>query len=88
MNRVFWICVLILSSCSLKKITKVNSADPPKNTKELTQRVSADHKTPEHLSLKRRISVTKNEQEISLNINIKFRKDSIIWASISAPLGI
>ena len=30
----------------------------------------------------------KQEREVSLNINIKCRKDSIIWASISAPLGI
>ena len=28
------------------------------------------------------------DQEVSLNINIKFKKDSIIWASLSAPLGI
>ena len=88
MNRVFWICILVFSSCSLKKITKVDSSDLPKNTKELTQRVNLANKSPEWLSLKGRLNVIKKEQEVSLNINIKYRKDSIIWASISAPLGI
>ena len=53
MNRVFWICILVFSSCSLKKITKVDSSDLPKNTKELTQRVNLANKSPEWLSLKR-----------------------------------
>jgi len=88
MSRVFWICVLILSSCSLKKITKIDPYDSPKNAKELIQRVNLDPKSPEHLSLKGRINLTTKETEVSLNIRIKYRKDSIIWASISAPLGI
>jgi hypothetical protein len=30
----------------------------------------------------------KDEKDITLNINIKYRKDSLIWASVSAPFGI
>jgi hypothetical protein len=30
----------------------------------------------------------KDEKDITLNINIKCRKDSLIWASLSAPFGI
>mgnify|MGYP001443118748 CR=1 FL=1 len=90
MNRFLSILVFIFifSSCSLIKVAKVNYSAPPKNAKELIERVNSANKIPEWLSLKGRINLIKQEQEVSLNINIKCRKDSIIWASISAPLGI
>ena len=90
MNRFLSILVgvIIFSSCSLKKVSKSDFPAPPKNAKELIERVNSANKNPEWLSLKGRINLIKQEQEVSLNINIKCRKDSIIWASISAPLGI
>ena len=90
MNRFLSILVgvVIFSSCSLKKVSKSDFSAPPKNAKELIERVNSANKNPEWLSLKGRINLIKQEQEVSLNINIKCRKDSIIWASISAPLGI
>lgn len=91
MNRVFSILLLVFffSSCSIIKVSKVNYATTsPKNAKELTERVNSANKTPEWLSLKGKIHLIKQEKEASLSINIKCRKDSIIWASIRAPLGI
>ena len=90
MNRFFSILVFIFlfSSCSFIKVAKVNYPSPPKNAKELIEIVNSNNKTPEWLSLKGRINLAKQDQEIALNINIKYRKDSLIWASINAPLGI
>ena len=90
MNKIFSILVLVFvfSSCSLKKVPTSDFSTPPKNAKELIERVNSANKIPEWLSLKGRINLIKQEQEVSLNINIKCKKDSIIWASISAPLGI
>lgn len=91
MNKFFLALVLFmffLSSCSLKKVSKSNVSTLPKNTKELIERVNTIDKIPDQLSLRGKINLIQEEQELSLNINIKFRKDSIIWASLSAPLGI
>ncbi|MDC0204227.1 DUF4292 domain-containing protein [Flavobacteriales bacterium] len=90
MNRFILILglVFIFSSCSLKKVSNVNFSASPKNVKELTEKVNLASKIPEWLSLKGRINFINKEQEVALNINVKCKKDSIIWASISAPLGI
>ena len=90
MNRFLPILALIVisSSCSFIKVAKVNYSSPPKNATKLIERVNLNNKIPEWLSLKGRINLVKKEQQVSLNINIKYRKDSLIWASISAPLGI
>ena len=90
MNRFLSILALIVisSSCSFIKVAKVNYSSPPKNATKLIERVNLNNKIPEWLSLKGRINLVKKEQQVSLNINIKYRKDSLIWASISAPLGI
>ena len=60
----------------------------PKNAKELIAQVISKNKIPEQLSLKGKINLIKDEKDITLKINIKYRKDSLIWASISAPFDI
>ena len=89
MNKLFsyLFLILILTSCSIK-VRKIDSAKAPKNAKELIERVISKNKIPEWLSLKGKINLIKDEKDITLNINIKCRKDSLIWASVSAPFGI
>jgi hypothetical protein len=89
MNRLFsyLISILILSSCGTK-VKEINYSVPPKNTKELIARVNAKNNYPEWLSLKGKVNFTKDNQDITLNINIKNRKDSVIWVSFKAPFGI
>ena len=48
-------------------------------------KVISKNKIPEWLSLKGKVNLIKDEKDITLNINIKCRKDSLIWASIRAP---
>jgi hypothetical protein len=89
MNKLFsyLFLILILTSCSIK-VRKIDSAKAPKNAKELIERVISKNKIPEWLSLQGKINLIKDEKDITLNINIKCRKDSLIWASVSAPFGI
>jgi hypothetical protein len=89
MNKLFsyLFLILILTSCSIK-VTKIDYAKAPKNAKELIERVVSKNKIPEWLSLKGKVNLIKDEKDITLNINIKCRKDSLIWASLSAPFGI
>jgi len=86
MNKLFsyLFLILILSSCSIK-VREIDSSKAPKNVKELIAKVISKNKIPEWLSLQGKINLIKDEKDITLNINIKCRKDSLIWASVSAP---
>ena len=89
MNKLlsYFFLILILSACGTK-VSKIDYSKAPKNAKELIARVNSKNKTPEWLALKGKVNLTKDKRDITLTINIKFRKDSVIWASISAPFGI
>jgi hypothetical protein len=89
MNKLlsYLFLILILSSCGIK-VREIDYAKAPKNAKDLIERVISKNKIPEWLSLKGKINLIKDEKDITLNINIKCRKDSLIWASVSAPFGI
>ena len=89
MNKLFLylFLILILSACSIK-VREIDYAKAPKNAKELIAKVISKNKIPKWLSLQGKINLIKDEKDIALNINIKCRKDSIIWASVSAPFGI
>ncbi len=89
MNKLlsYLFLILILSSCSIK-VREIDYAKAPKNAKDLIERVISKNKIPEWLSLKGKVNLIKDEKNITLNINIKCRKDSLIWASVSAPFGI
>ena len=82
------IIVVVLSSCGIKKITTTDFSILPKNTSELIERINSKNSPPEWLSLKGRARIIKKDEEITLNINIKHRKDSIIWISASGLFGI
>jgi len=89
MNKLlsYLFLIFILSSCSIK-VREIDYAKAPKNANDLIERVISKNKIPERLSLKGKINLIKDEMKITLNINIKCRKDSLIWASVSAPFGI
>jgi len=86
MNKVLscLFLILILSSCSVK-VREIDYAKAPKNAKDLIEKVVSKNKIPEWLSLKGKVNLIKDEKEVTLNINIKYRKDSLIWTSVSAP---
>jgi len=89
MNKLFsyFFLILIFSSCGIK-VREIDYDKAPKNAKELIAKVISKNKIPEWLSLQGKINLIKDERDITLNINIKCRKDSLIWASVSAPFGI
>ena len=90
MNKFIYILIfaLTLSSCSTKQPSNNNYSKTPKNSKELISMVNSKNKNIEWLSLRGKINVVKENQDITLSVNIKHRKDSVIWLSISAPFGI
>ena len=85
--------ILILSfftivACSVKRNMTGNISSPPKSAKALISRIEANNKTPEWLSVKGKINLDKDSQEIKFSTDIRIRKDSAIWMSIRAPFGI
>lgn len=90
MNRLITIVIIFFSinSCSFKKLTNVNFSIPPKNTKELIEKINLRNISPEWGTLNLKIKTTKNKQETNISSQIRIRKDSAIWVSIKAPLGI
>lgn len=91
MNRgiIFCLGILFFSSCAILKREKVIFSVPPKNSKELIERVNSKNKIPEWMDLKGRVSLSlEDKNTVPLSIMIKIRKDSVIWASARAPFGI
>ena len=91
MNRLIFqlIIAVFLVSCGVKKtITTNDFSIPPKNVVELMERVNFKNNEPEWLNLKGRAHIIKKDEQITLNINIKNIKDSIIWLSARGPFNI
>ena len=89
MNKslLYLLFIIVFSSCSTKKKT-VTATLPKTNARTIIDKVHAANKIPDWLWLKGEIRLYKQEQSVNLNLNIKVRKDSVIWASVSAPFGI
>lgn len=89
MNRFLLLGILIglFSSCTIKTTTAPLFA-PPKNAAEIIERTSSKNNDFQWLSIKGRASIVKKDQNIALSINIKNRKDSIIWISARGPFGV
>jgi len=91
MNKIalYLFCIVFASSCVNKNVTEDNLSIDPKNAKELIAKVNSKNKSPEWLALKGKVGlVLEKENEVSLGISIRVRKDSLIWASVTAPFGI
>ena len=91
MNRIvlYLFCIVFASSCVTKNTIEVDFSIPPKNAKELIAKVNSKNKSPEWLALKGKVRLMlEKDNEVSLGISIRVRKDSLIWASVTAPFGI
>ena len=81
--------IVFASSCVTKNIAEVAFSVSPVNAKELIERVNSSNRPSEHLALKGMVSLMiEKDNEVSLGISIRVRKDSLIWASVTAPFGI
>ena len=89
MNKLvsYFFLLLIICSCSIRK-ERVIFPLTVSDAQLVIDKVNTANKIPEWLSLKGKVNLIKEERDITLNINIKCRKDSVVWASISAPFGI
>ncbi|MFA0961519.1 DUF4292 domain-containing protein [Roseivirga sp. BDSF3-8] len=75
------LCVLLLSGCG-KKFTGINWNFLDRNKLEV-QEIDFDY-----FSTKTKIRFKDNEQDLNTNANVRIKKDSVIWLSVNAALGI
>jgi len=94
MNKLYitaLLSVIILSSCNLLKKSNTDNNSSNKislSEKELIKKINSQNISPEWTSLNSKIKVNKEGQEVTINAHIRIKKDSIIWISVKAPLGI
>ena len=83
--------VIILSSCNLFKKSNIENNLLNESSlleKELIKQINLKNISPDWTSLNSKIKVNKEGQEVTINAHIRIKKDSIIWISVKAPLGI
>ncbi len=90
MNKHFLLILIcfLLSACGIKKQINNNNTLKPTSAKLLIATIEESNKSPDWLSLKGKINLDKEGQTLKLSTDIRIKKDSIIWMSIKAPLGI
>ena len=94
MNKnIFILIILILSFSSCDLLKKSNTKNNLLNNnslseKELIKKINSKNISPEWTSLNSKIKINKEGQEIKINAQIRIQKDSVIWISLKAKLGI
>lgn len=79
--------VLGFSSCSLLKNNTLE-IEKITNKNNIKTKVNESNISPNWLSINSKINLEKEGQNTAINANIRIKKDSIIWISLKAPLGI
>jgi hypothetical protein len=93
-NILVFICFCLLgfaigsSSCRPKKEITIKKSSRPKNIQHLLEQVQKNEFAFEWLSIKAGADLHLDGEKKSFNVNIRIRKDSVMWISVSPLLGI
>ena len=88
---ILFFLVISLFSCNLFKKSNIENNLLNNSSlleKELIKQINLKNISPDWTSLNSKIKVNKEGQEVTINAHIRIKKDSIIWISVKAPLGI
>ena len=94
MNKnIFILIISILSFSSCDLLKKSNTENNLLNNsslseKELIKKINSKNISPEWTSLNSKIKINKEGRQTKINAQIRIKKDSVIWISVKAPLGI
>ena len=86
----FWIFILTITSCVIKKNNVTDKDSKTHITSiDLIDKINSKNNQSSWIRIKGNINVNQqNTESIALNTVIKIKRDSVIWASVSAPFGI
>lgn len=79
---------VIFLSCELPKSTALKKITLPKSSKELILQITKQNKIPQEALIKTQVVVHQNNQEITLTLNMKIKRDSVVWASLLGPFNL
>lgn len=85
MGRVILMALMILAACKSTKKTATGSYSPPRNLTEFQSQALRSRNMPEYLSMKAASDYKDGSQSYKLNINLRMKRDEIIWASVAVP---
>lgn len=80
--------VLLLSACKSTKKVGVKKLANKKNLPILLERVEQNEFKPDWMYLKASLDFEKGETETGFKANIRMRRDSMIWISITPLMGV
>ena len=85
-KKIIFLVFLAITSCNLKKDTTKLSIIDNINIESLVDRFNKKKFTDNWVAIKAKIKLNSKGANLSLSANIKVRQDSLIWASITAPI--
>ena len=87
MNRLLILLLIICCfSCGINRKTISSLNSNTINLDKLIKNINSNTVSPDWTSIKGKIHFRSQNQKINLNTNIKIKKDSIIWMSVSLPI--
>ena len=91
MNKKYYVIIILifLNSCVLQKHNEENYSKQIKQKKEIITEFNSSRQTHEWIALRGKINVfEKDSPPINFDFTIKSKKDSIVWVSARAFLGL
>tara|TARA_B000000441_G_C21730083_1_gene345606 strand:+ start:602 stop:1333 length:732 start_codon:yes stop_codon:yes gene_type:complete len=85
----FFLIVILVVSCGVKKTSTTYNYNSPKEIEEIIAIVEKNnYSTWDWMTIKGQLDITQQDRKINVRINIKSKKDSVIWASARGPFGV
>jgi hypothetical protein len=85
-KKIIFLVFLVITSCNLKRdVPKLYIIDNI-NIESVIEKINQKKFTDNWISIKTKIKLSSKETNVSMSANIKIRQDSLIWASITAPI--
>ena len=73
--------MILVVSCGVKKTSTTYNYNSPKEIEEIIAIVEKNnYSTWDWMTIKGQLDITQQDRKINVRINIKSKKDSVIWA--------
>jgi hypothetical protein len=85
-KKIIFLVFLVITSCNLKRdVINLSNIDNT-SIESVIEKFNKKKFTDNWVSIKAKIKLSSKETNVSMSANIKIRQDSLIWASITAPI--
>lgn len=85
-SKIIVFVFLFITACNLKRGVVTNNNLNNINIEDLIKNVNKNTISKDWITIRGKITINSNKENIALGANIKIRKDSLVWLSITAPI--